>query len=127
MIFYIETISYLHRIISVHTYLFMNIRTHIDQFYIPLILLIDGNRKRIPAPMWLQASGPKHHSDVQLKTGINLASLKRKYKKSLCLYCAGRVSSIYQMFFYLYIYGYMYICVCMHMHICTCNYRYINI
>eukprot|EP00596_Hydrurales_sp_CCMP1899_P008748 CAMPEP_0119040208 /NCGR_PEP_ID=MMETSP1177-20130426/10069_1 /TAXON_ID=2985 /ORGANISM="Ochromonas sp, Strain CCMP1899" /LENGTH=350 /DNA_ID=CAMNT_0007005031 /DNA_START=95 /DNA_END=1148 /DNA_ORIENTATION=- len=48
----------------------------------------NGNRKRIPAPMWLQASGPKHHSDVQLKSGENLASLKRKYKQSLCLYCA---------------------------------------
>lgn len=48
-----------------------------------------GNRKRIPAPMWLQAGGPKRHSDVQLQSGENLSNLKRKYKQSLCLYCAG--------------------------------------
>ena len=52
-----------------------------------------GNRKRIPAPMWLQAGGPKRHSDVQLQSGENLTNLKRKYKQSLCLYCAGTINN----------------------------------
>jgi hypothetical protein len=86
----------------------VNTQARADQSYI-LIMSKVGYRKRIPAPMWLQASGPKHHSDVQLKSGENLASLKRKYKQSLCLYCAGNSPLIYQLQFYLHIYMCMYV------------------
>ena len=55
----------------------------------PVTYILAGNRKRIPAPMWLQAGGPKRHSDMQIRSGENLNHLKRKYKQSLCLYCAG--------------------------------------
>ena len=55
-----------------------------------VLCIIVGNRKRIPAPMWLQAGGPKRHSDMQIRSGENLNHLKRKYKQSLCLYCAGK-------------------------------------
>ena len=51
--------------------------------------------------MWLQAGGPKRHSDVQIQSGENLTNLKRKYKQSLCLYCAGEDRLLYLISFIL--------------------------
>jgi len=43
---------------------------------------------KIPLPPWLQAQGEKTHSDVQLASGADLSKVKKKYRSSLCLYCA---------------------------------------
>ena len=54
--------------------------------------------------MWLQAGGPKRHSDVQLQSGENLTNLKRKYKQSLCLYCAGENCILFYIYFWYLLY-----------------------
>lgn len=39
-------------------------------------------------PVWLSATGEKQHSEKQLQSGVDLSRTKKKYRMSLCLYCA---------------------------------------
>ena len=44
--------------------------------------------QKIPLPPWLQYHGEKTHSDQQLSSENNLSNVKKKYRKSMCMYCA---------------------------------------
>jgi len=39
-------------------------------------------------PVWLSATGDKQHSEKQLQSGVDLSRTKKKYRMSLCIYCA---------------------------------------
>jgi hypothetical protein len=43
---------------------------------------------KIPLPPWLQAVGEKRHSEKQLASTSDLSKIKKKYRQSLCMYCA---------------------------------------